>query len=330
MMEEANKIVDAINKILIENKLSQKEIYEYLLAKGIIEPGNENKFKQIFQMAIDQGYIDVSKVKKWNKKRGKLPRYFTKKQLIQIFEVVDRPKDSIACFMALVGGLRVNEVCKLKVEHINFEQKKINICDSKNTNRARDGYGIDRVVEFDESIEPIIRKWLDIIGRNSEWFLPSDKSPDKPLRTKSLHERFRMYLKEAGLDKVDQSQERTQEINGKNKTFIVNRYLYTFHCFRHTMASIIYNVTGDIYAVNRFLGHKQLDTTMVYAKMNDKKMRTILSDIYSSSQSIQKQSEPVKRGYSVPESSLESLKKKFVNGEIDAEKFKEMKEVLLS
>ena len=330
MMEEAKNIIDAINKILVKQRMSQKELYEYLLATRVIEPGNENKFKQIFQMALDQAYIDVSKVKRWNKKRGKLPRYFTKKQLIQIFDVVDRPKDAIACFMALVGGLRVNEVCKLKVEHINFDQKKIFIYDSKNTNRARDGYGADRVIDFDESIEPTIRKWLSIIGKESEWFLPSDKSPDKPLRAKSLHERFRMYLKEAGLDKVDESRERTQKVNGKNKTYIVNRYLYTFHCFRHTMACIIYNATGDIYAVNRFLGHKQLDTTMVYAKMNDKKMKSILGDVFGSSKPIERR-EPVNRTIkSDSVSPLKALEQKFVDGEIDAEKFKEMKEVLLS
>ena len=36
MMEEANKIIDAINSILIEQRMSQKELYEYLLVLVVI------------------------------------------------------------------------------------------------------------------------------------------------------------------------------------------------------------------------------------------------------------------------------------------------------
>lgn len=37
-----------------------------------------------------------------------------------------------------------------------------------------------------------------------------------------------------------------------------------------------------IYLVNRFLGHKQLDTTMVCAKVTDSKMSSALNGVFSS------------------------------------------------
>lgn len=53
----------------------------------------------------------------------------------------------------------------------------------------------------------------------------------------------------------------------------------TFHCFRHTYATLQLSNGTDIYTVSKMLGHRELKTTQVYAKIIDQTKRTAADKI---------------------------------------------------
>ena len=53
----------------------------------------------------------------------------------------------------------------------------------------------------------------------------------------------------------------------------------TFHCARHTYATLQLTLGTDIYTVSKLLGHKELRTTQIYDKVIDDKKREAANKI---------------------------------------------------
>ena len=253
--------------------------------------------------------------------KNKLPDMLGKDDLIKLFEAMIRPKSSMACFMALMCGLRVREVCNLQIRDVDLERRIIKIRDSKNPNRKSQGnYGKDRIVPLPECAISPIKKWLEII-QGGKWFLPSAKSSDLQLRPKTLHEWFKDARKRAGLNQIEYFAKYKKATKYRDKNAV---YRFRFHHFRHFYATYVYEKTRDLYAVANLLGHNQITTTQVYAKISDKIKKETVDFAFNNPIRTQMfEKNPANAiNYSIPEvakrekSATEILNERYARGEI--------------
>jgi integrase len=213
--------------------------------------------------------------------KNRLPDVLNKEQLVKLFETIDNPKLGIASFVAFFCGLRINEVCQLKVEDIDLEKCRLKVVDSKNPRRNITGYGKDRYVDFPPEIRGPIRKWLEII-EGGKWLIPSLISPDRPLRKKTLHEHFRYALQKADLLVPLYSKNYKTTNRGRKIEVNRTRYKYYFHTLRHSYATYVYEKTSDLYAVSSLLGHSQITTTEIYARISGVKKKCTVAKAFRS------------------------------------------------
>ena len=53
----------------------------------------------------------------------------------------------------------------------------------------------------------------------------------------------------------------------------------SIHSLRHTFATRLYEKTGDLHLVQRALGHRQITTTEVYARVLDGALRRAMGQV---------------------------------------------------
>lgn len=124
-------------------------------------------------------------------------------------------------------------------------------------------------------------KWNNIRDGYLELkFHKTAKSERLPLNKSALS---LLPEKRAGTDKVFNcvSNQKTNDyLDEIIKAAEINQHI-TFHCARHTFATITLELSGDIATVSKLLGHSTIATTQIYARVLDQNKKSVI-DLWDS------------------------------------------------
>jgi site-specific recombinase XerD len=139
-------------------------------------------------------------------------------------------------------GLRVNEVVRLKVKHIDSAQGIIRIEQSKGRK--------DRNVMLSPDMLGLLRQWWKArVAFDSRtpiqerWLFPG-RRPSQPMTRRQLSRLFHEAANDAGIKKR-----------------------MTLHALRHSFATHLLERGTDIRVIQALLGHDKLDTTARYTRV---------------------------------------------------------------
>ncbi|MDD2625837.1 MAG: tyrosine recombinase, partial [Bacilli bacterium] len=182
------------------------------------------------------------------KKEKKLPRFVNYEDLDLILNSPDLNtdigvRDRLILELLYGTGIRVSELCNIKIDDIDLKNKTIRIIGKGNK---------ERIVLYGEYCENILEKYININRKN----LLKDK--DHSI----------LILSNNG---SNISVSTVQKILSNILKKVSIKKNITPHVFRHTFATHLLNEGCDILTVKELLGHSSLDTTQIYTHVSNEK-----------------------------------------------------------
>lgn len=258
-------ITDFINfcndkKIKI-NKVKYDEVKAYLLIlhnkkyKSSTISRKLSSIRNFYSYLYDNEVVDKNIFKNLPspKKDRKLPKFVTGDDIDILFSIPDTSsalgqRNRLILEMLYSTGIRVSELCNIKINDIDFNNKSIKILGKGSK---------ERIVLYGDICDKILKMYLDdgrnilLNGKNNEYLIVGLNRKES-LSTRSVELIIDDIIRKASLNKN-----------------------VTPHVFRHTFATHLLNEGCDILIVKELLGHSSLDTTGIYTHISNERLRNV-------------------------------------------------------
>ena len=168
----------------------------------------------------------------------RLPRYLSEEEMHRLLAAVEgSPRDSAIVHVLAFGGLRVGELCHLRLEDIEFERNVLHVRSGKGDK--------DREVVLEDRTRAAIDRYLT----------------ERPVGGASPERLFAV-----GPVTVERIVRRSAAAAG-----IPRRV--TPHMLRHTLATALLSRGCDIRYIQKLLGHASVATTQIYTHVDTQALR---------------------------------------------------------
>ncbi|MDR2911065.1 MAG: site-specific integrase [Bacteroidales bacterium] len=174
-----------------------------------------------------------------------LPKHISRRDVKKMFSAVDNKKHALLLKLCYGMGLRVSEIVNLKITDIDSGNMQVLIARAKGKK--------DRYVNLPESILEDLRNYYRAY-RPKKYLFEGQNGGKYSIR--SAQNVFRQAMKKAGINKA-----------------------VGIHGLRHSFATHLLEKGTDIGYIQQLLGHNDVKTTMLYAKVAQKNLRKIKSPL---------------------------------------------------
>lgn len=144
------------------------------------------------------------------------------------------------------SGLRISEVCHLRYEDISRKKMSIHIVHGKNRS--------DRYAVLSERALAILTEYWYNFGRPEGWLFPKQHDDSRPIDTFYLSRHIHEH----------------EDCLGWPRRF-------TCHSFRHAYGTHLYENGADLLTIKELMGHKSLNSTLIYIHLASPDLRKTLS-----------------------------------------------------
>jgi integron integrase len=218
-------------------------------------------------------FVNIS----WAKKAKKLPVVFTAKEANAVLRRLG-DTDLIMALLLYGSGLRLNECLRLRVQDINFEYKQITVRSGKGNK--------DRVTLLPEKLIPYLKEQIKFVsvlhetdlksGYNTVW-LPNALARKYPNAGRELGWRYLFPASKISRDPRSGIYRR-HHVNETVLQKAVKKAIKEAgikkqagcHTFRHSFATRLLEKGYDIRTIQELMGHKSIQTTMIYTHVINK------------------------------------------------------------
>jgi site-specific recombinase XerD len=203
-----------------------------------------NALKHFFAFCLDQPWGVGNPVKPSHfVRRGRpLPKALSREQVQRLCAQSDHPMDRALFLVMLRGGLRVSEVARLKLEHIDWEQQALQVIQGK-------GRKDRRVYLSPDALASVQQCLAQHPGSRAQGYVFWNRTrAQQPLSIKAIQKKMERYAKAAGITA-------------------------SCHSLRHTFASNLLEHGAEVVAIRDFLGHSQIASSERYAKISSQKIK---------------------------------------------------------
>jgi len=178
-------------------------------------------------------------------KRESLPKVFSKNDISKIFSKVDNPKHLLMIKLCYGMGLRVSEIVNLKITNIDSRRMLVHIEAAKGKK--------DRYVTLPSSILDDLRNYYRTY-RPKTYLFEGQHGGQYAIR--SVQAVFKRAMQKAKINKS-----------------------VGIHGLRHSYATHLLESGTDMAFIQKLLGHKDIKTTEIYAKVSNRQLENIKSPL---------------------------------------------------